>query len=115
MNNRRLTQLLAGLLIAGCDAEHNRRLGTLSEQPVFPNRPPKAAPRPQPLPPRDLVYDHPLYRYPPQLDPNAPMRNPEVSARLLEEVAPEHTELSRRARVAGIVILELVIDTDGKV
>src|SRR5687767_16031309 len=95
MKNRRLTLLLAGLLIAGCDAEGKRQARALSEQPVFPNQPPKAAPKPQPLPPQELVYQHPLYRYPQRPDPNAPMRSPEVPVRVLEQVAPERSEERR--------------------
>lgn len=43
------------------------------------------------------------------------MRNPAVRPRLLQSVEPEYTDTARKARVGGIVILELTIETDGRV
>ena len=43
------------------------------------------------------------------------MRDPAVRPRLLQSVEPEYTDTARKARVGGIVILELTIETDGRV
>jgi protein TonB len=111
MKKRGLPLLLAGLLLAGCDAGAGAE-----EYPSFPSTPPNVHRRPRPsYGPPVASFDHPLYRYPPRPDPNAPMRNPQSPAKLLERVEPESTPAAKRAGVTGIVILEVVIDTDGKV
>jgi TonB family protein len=57
----------------------------------------------------------PLWRYPARPKPGDPLRDPRVPARVIERVEPEYTELARKARISGIVVLELVIEADGRV
>jgi TonB family protein len=59
--------------------------------------------------------EYPKFRYPSRPEPGDPLRNPRVPARVIERVEPEYTEEARKARVFGIVILELVIEPDGRV
>jgi TonB family protein len=112
MNQRRAAFLLTGLLLAGCGG-WDRGADSDEGYPVFPNTPPKVRPKPQAFSPGDLRYDHPVYRYPPPSDPNAPMRNPEEAAKVLQEVPPEYTAIAQRAGIAGIVLLEVVVDANG--
>jgi protein TonB len=43
------------------------------------------------------------------------MRDPQVRARLLKSGDPVYPAEARRRRISGIVILEIVIETDGRV
>ena len=43
------------------------------------------------------------------------MREPAVRPRLLHSVEPQDSDPARKARIGGIVILELVIEADGRV
>ena len=67
--------------------------------------PPPATPRAQ----------YPLDRIPPAPRPGDPIRDPEVRARLLQSAEPVYPEDARRRRISGMVILEIVIETDGRV
>lgn len=55
------------------------------------------------------------FQYPTRPERNAPVRNPAVPAKLIHSVEAVLTEAQKRSRVSGIVILELVIETDGRV
>lgn len=59
--------------------------------------------------------EYPLHRVPPPPRPGDPLRDPEVRPRLLKSVDPVYPEDARRHRVSGIVILEIVIEADGRV
>ncbi|HLJ73641.1 MAG TPA: energy transducer TonB, partial [Thermoanaerobaculia bacterium] len=59
---------------------------------------------------------HPLYIYPPPRSAAAeePMRNPDVFPRVIKRVAPEYTDVARKGRIGGIVILELIVEKNGR-
>lgn len=61
-----------------------------------------------------FTFQHPLYRYPPKNRPADIVRDPAVHARLVKMVYPSYTPEARKARIEG-VILELVIEKDGRV
>jgi len=67
--------------------------------------PPPATPRAQ----------YPLDRIPPAPRPGDPIRDPEVPARLMKSADPVYPEEARRRGITGMVILEIVIETDGHV
>jgi protein TonB len=75
-------------------------------------RPPSSLPRAaiaQPTP-----YVHPIYRFA-HGDDLRPERNPAVAPRPVSTPAPKYPDVATRARVHGTVILELVIDRNGRV
>ena len=74
--------------------------------------PEPTAAAPPPVVPRA---QHPLERIPPAPRPGDPLRDPEVPARLLKSADPSYPEDARRRGVSGFVILEIVIETDGRV
>ncbi len=88
------------------------------------------APRPRPTLPLQVVPPpgpeqmrggtHPLYIYPPRShrfdrSGDAPTRQPDVWPVVVHRVDPEYNEVARRARVSGIVIVEVLIGADGRV
>ena len=62
-----------------------------------------------------MQFEHPLYRFPRTPSPNEPVRDPAVQPRLLKSVPPEYTAEARKARIQGIVILELIVEPDGRI
>lgn len=74
---------------------------------------------PAPPPPPPPVDAGPPAVYPKKtelrLSPNDPDPNPFVAPRLIESVEPEYTEEARTAGVHGMVVLELIIERDGRV
>jgi len=46
---------------------------------------------------------------------SAPIRDPQVPPRLVKSVAPVYPAEAQRRRISGIVILEIVVETDGRV
>jgi TonB family protein len=59
---------------------------------------------------------HPLYIYPPRHERvTEAMRNPDVFPRVIKRVAPEYTDVARKGRVAGIVLLDVVVEKNGRV
>ncbi|PYQ32058.1 MAG: hypothetical protein DMF56_02875 [Acidobacteria bacterium] len=72
-----------------------------------------AAPPPAPAPaPRA---EHPLDRIPTAQSPNDPWRFPPIRPVLVHSVPARYTEVARKARLQGDVILELLIERDGRV
>jgi TonB family protein len=101
------------LLALACDARREA-------QSVAP--PPQAmrdvAAIPNPPPPRAGVPfrgEHPLYREPRTPRPDEPVRNPAVMPAVLRSVAPEYSPEARKAHIQGVVILDAVIERDGRV
>jgi periplasmic protein TonB len=81
-------------------------LACQSETPVpAGSAPPPPAPRAQ----------YPLDRIPTAANPGDPIRNPEVPPRLLTSVEPVYSGEARRRGISGIVVLEIVIESDGRV
>lgn len=58
---------------------------------------------------------YPVYRYPARKDPSEPTRNPAVAPKLVSKVEPVATAVARRAHLHGVVILEIIVETDGHV
>lgn len=58
---------------------------------------------------------YPVWREPAYPSRPEPLRSPAVRPRLLQSVEPGYTDTARKARIGGIVILELTIETDGRV
>ena len=73
--------------------------------------PPPSQPAPAPHP----RAEHPLDRITSAQSPNEPWRFPPTRPVLIHSVAPRYTEIARRARIQGVVILELLIERDGTV
>ena len=71
--------------------------------------------KPMRSPEVEIAPQHPLYRYPDKPRPGDPVRNPAVMPRLIESRPPEYPPEALRQRIQGIVILEVVIETDGRV
>lgn len=55
------------------------------------------------------------YKFPRQQRSNDPIENPTLPPVLIRKVEPEYTEEAKKARTGGIVILEIVIEPDGRV
>lgn len=79
-------------------------------------------PTPAPPPPRGPVgdssqgsYVHPLFRFGRPDRADEPIRDPVIAAVRLAGEEPKYTEAARRGRIEGVVILEVVIETDGSV
>ncbi|HJQ40538.1 MAG TPA: energy transducer TonB [Thermoanaerobaculia bacterium] len=77
-----------------------------------PSRPVKSAAAVPPAAPRG---EHPLDRIPSAPRPDDPVRNPATPPELIKSVPPKYTERARRARIQGVVIVELLIERDGRV
>lgn len=60
-------------------------------------------------------FQYPVYRIPPKIRPTDPVRNPAVKPKLLSSVAPQYTEEARKSGIQGVVILEIIVETDGRV
>jgi protein TonB len=58
---------------------------------------------------------HPLYIFPQPPRYDEPIRNPPHAPVRIAGKAPQYPEAARRARVSGIVIVELLIEKDGRV
>lgn len=67
----------------------------------------------QPAAPRTA--EHPLFVHPPKPERDAPLRDPAVAPRLIASPPPEYTPEARRQRIQGTVLLELVVERDGRV
>ncbi|PYQ56727.1 MAG: hypothetical protein DMF58_20040 [Acidobacteria bacterium] len=66
--------------------------------------------------PRLLKFSqYPIYSFPQRTPPNEPALNPEVLPRVLRRVDPEYTPEARKARIAGIVVVEVIVERDGRV
>ncbi|HEX2835584.1 MAG TPA: energy transducer TonB [Thermoanaerobaculia bacterium] len=74
---------------------------------------PVTSPPPPVEPAPGITY--PVYRYPARKDPNEPARNPAIPPKLVSKVDAVATAMARRARVSGVVIVEIVIEADGHV
>lgn len=111
-----VTVSLAGLLLA-CEKRHGldppRGQQTASRVGRVPEAPPP--PPPQALEGTRGPYQYPVWREPPRPALKDPLRDPAVRPRLLRSAEPEYTETARKARIGGIVILELIIEADGVV
>ena len=75
---------------------------------------------PPPRPEQMRGGQHPLYIYPPRShrfdrSGEAPTRQPDVWPVVVHRVDPEYNEVARRARVSGIVIVEVLIGANGKI
>ncbi|HEX8410919.1 MAG TPA: energy transducer TonB [Thermoanaerobaculia bacterium] len=103
---------LLALLAAGCEEPRAAPPpeAVRTERVMVPAPPPPPAP-PDPGPP--AVY--PTWTEPPRPGPNEPDPNPAVRPRLIESVEPEYTPVARTAGIQGIVILQLIIERDGRV
>jgi periplasmic protein TonB len=55
-----------------------------------------------------------MWRFTPP-EPGQPVRSPDAPPRLIESVEPEYTPEAKRARITGYVLLELVVEADGRV
>lgn len=66
-----------------------------------------------PKPPAPAQY--PVYEYPPRRTPDDPVRDPAVRPRLLQSTRPEYTAKARRMGIGGTVVLEIVVERDGRV
>jgi len=55
------------------------------------------------------------YKYPRPQRPGDPVEDPTLRPVLIHRVDPEYTEQAKTARVAGIVVLQIVIESDGRV
>ncbi len=66
--------------------------------------------------PSEVVIDLPAPPPPPEPEVSGPMlvSGDVVAPRILERVQPQYTEMARRARIQGIVILQAVIDRSGR-
>ena len=60
-------------------------------------------------------FQFPVYRYPRQPYPHEAARNPAVRPVLRKSVPPQYTPEARKARVQGVVILEVVVERDGRI
>jgi TonB family protein len=85
---------------------------------------PAEIPRVLPSPPPQLTPDeravHPLLIIPPRShrfdrSGETPTRHPDLWPVIIHKVEPEYTESAKRARVSGIVIVEVIIEADGKI
>jgi TonB family protein len=108
--------IAAALLVLAIGCDRDVQDVSSRRAPVEPKRPPRAVETPvqtgvlpRQRPPKFT------FRYPSRPDRNAPERNPAVPAKRIHSVAPVLTEAQKKSRVSGIVILELVIETDGRV
>jgi TonB family protein len=76
------------------------------------------APPPPPTPsdfPGKPPFEHPLYRFPTAPREYEPLRNPSPPPVRIAGDVPRYPEAARRARVSGVVVLELLIERDGHV
>ncbi len=75
--------------------------------------------RPEPREPPEASagspFQYPVYRFSRPPAPDEPVRDPKVPPRLLKSVPPEYTAEARKQRIEGVVVLELVIEPDGRV
>ena len=59
--------------------------------------------------------EHPLFRFPPETRATDAIRNPAVRPVLRESRPPEYTAEAKKARISGVVVLEIVVERDGRV
>ena len=55
------------------------------------------------------------YKFPRRQRPGDPVDNPTLRPVLIRKVDPDYTDEARKARVSGIVVLQIVIEADGRV
>jgi len=72
-------------------------------------------PSPPAAPPTSSPFQYPIYSFPQRTPPNEPALNPEVLPRVLRRVDPEYTPEAKKARIAGIVVVEVIVERDGRV
>lgn len=77
---------------------------------AVPSIPPSAPPKESESP-----YKHPVFKFAPPAGRDDPVRNPAVAPVRISGDEPVYTEEASRARIQGIVILEIVIEADGRV
>src|SRR5688500_7905906 len=109
------TAFFVSLLMQACGADSKDR-GQVPPRQVR-QRPLDSRPAPPP-PPGDSAkpYQHPVLRIPPAPRFDDPVRNPARPAvRVSGDDEPEYPEAARRARVQGVVIVEILIERDGRV
>jgi TonB family protein len=101
------------LLVLACGA---RRDAQSLAPPPQQTRNAAAIPDPPPPPAHERPRaEHPLYREPRTTRPDDPGRDPAVMPALVHSVAPEYTPEARRARIQGVVILDVIVEKDGTV
>ena len=72
-------------------------------------------PSPPAAPPTSSPFQYPIYSFPQRTPPNEPALNPEVLPRVLRRVDPEYTPEAKKARIAGIVVVEVIVERDCRV
>ncbi len=73
-------------------------------------------PPPPPAPPASgSPYRYPIFRTPIASRSGDPIPNPEVPPVKISGEQPQYTDEARRARVQGIVILDALVERDGRV
>jgi protein TonB len=65
--------------------------------------------------PMPSPYVYPIYRYSARPAAQPPVLHPQKPAVKLTGMDPQYTEVAKRARVEGTVVIEAVIETDGRV
>ena len=117
----RIVMVLLAAAIMGCQPEAmNPPLQKSASARVHSAAPP---PPPPPAPPRNGVHGgvsphgSQKFTYPiePPPHPDDPVPRPTLPPVLIRRVEPELTEEAGKARISGLVILEIVIERDGRV
>jgi protein TonB len=110
---RRTVGISVVLLGLACDARRDARSLAPPSQPTRSAAAiPSPAPPPVGAPPRA---EHPLYREPRRLRPDEPVRGPAVRPAVVHSVAPRYTPEALEAHLQGVVILDAVVEKDGRV
>jgi len=96
------------LLAAGCARSESR----------ITERPQKAAPAPRPAISGGVYpspYQHPVYIFPPKRGRDEPVRDPATPPVPRSTPRPAYPASALRARISGVVIMDIVIDRSGRV
>jgi TonB family protein len=96
--------IFLALTLCACDRE-TRPAGASVEQ----RQPQSVVPSPS------GPYTHPIFRFAPRVRADDPLRNPSVAPVRISGEEPKYSEEARRARVQGVVLLEIIIEADGRV
>ena len=96
------------LLAIGCSRSESR----ITEQPrkPAPASPPAIAGGAYPSP-----YQHPLYVFPPKRGKDEPIRDPATRPVPRSTPPPAYPASALRARISGVVIMDIVVDRSGRV